>query len=115
VGLDVGDGVPVELDVGDGVPAELDVGDGVPVELCVGDGVPVYDLEELAERVEDGAPEVSEGVGEGLVVPVGVSLPLGAAPVEDPLTVREPVVVPELLRVPDGVPEEVSVGEGVED
>jgi hypothetical protein len=42
-------------------------------------------------------------------------LPLGGAPVADPLAAREPLVVPELLRVPDGVPEGVYVGDGVED
>ena len=84
--------VPLTLNVPEGVPLELL--DPVPEEVLVG----VSDKEEPPEAVPD-----------------GVSLPLGAAPVGDPLTVREPLGVAEGVRVPDGVPEGVYVVDGVPD
>ena len=88
--------VPLTLNVPEGVPLELL--DPVPEEVLVG----VSDKEEPPEAVPD-----------------GVSLPLGAAPVGDPLTVREPLGVAEGVRVPDGVPDDEAppdsdgVAEGV--
>jgi len=113
----------VELSVCTMGVAEFDgVARGVPLTVLEPVPVPLGLFDEVPERVRGGVP-VAEVPPDA--VPVGVWLPLGAAPVGDvltvrepvgdPLTVREPVVVPELLRVPDGVPEEVSVGEGVED
>jgi len=113
----------VELPVCSMGVAEFDgVGRGVPLTVLEPVAVPLGLFDGVPERVLGGV-RVAEAPPDA--VPVGVSLPLGAAPVGevltvrepvgDPLTVREPVVVPELLRVPDGVPEEVSVGEGVED
>ena len=75
-------------------------------------GEPLGVLDEVPDEVVDGVLEDEEPPD---AVPVWVSLPLGAALVGDPLTVREPLGVLELVRVPDGVPEGVSVGEGVPD
>ena len=115
----------VELSVCTMGVAEFDgVARGVPLAVLEPVPVPLGLFDEVPERVLGGVP-VAEVPVPPDAVPVGVRLPLGAAPVGDvltvrepvgdPLTVREPVVVPDLLRVPDGVPEEVSVGEGVED
>ena len=64
----------------------------------------------VLEEVVDGVADEEEPPE---AVPVWVSLPLAAAPVGDPLAVREPLGVLELVRVPDDVPEGVNVGDGV--
>ena len=104
------DGVPADVDVADGVPLGLEVAVGVPVGLPLGErvGLTVWVTVEVLESEEP--PDA---------VPDGVSLPLKAAPVGEPLELREPVGVPDAVpepdRVPDGVPEGVYVGEGVLD
>ena len=90
----------------DGVAGGL----GVPDE--VEEGVPLGVLDEVPEEV---VVEVLDEEEPPDAVPVGVSLPLGAAPVGEPLTVREPLGVLEPVRVPDGVAEGVYVGDGVPD
>ena len=75
-------------------------------------GEPLGVLDEVPDEVVDGVLEDEEPPD---AVPVWVSLPLGAALVGDPLTVREPLGVLELVRVPDGVPEGVNDGDGVPD
>jgi len=69
-------------------------------------------LDVVPEEVDDGVPDEEEPPE---AVPVWELLALAAAPVGDPLAVREPLGVLELVRVPDGVPEGVSVGDGVPD
>ena len=90
--------------------------EGVPEALPVPDTVPLGVLEPLREPVKDvvtvGVPDNEEPPE---AVPVAVSLPLGAPPVGEPLTEREPLGVEEGERVADGVPEGVNVGEGVPD
>ena len=103
----------VELPVCSMGVAEFDgVGRGVPLTVLEPVAVPLGLFDGVPERVLGGVPVAEEPPD---AVPVGVSLPLGAAPVGDPLTVREPLGVLELVRVPDGVPEGVRVGEGVPD
>ena len=62
--------------------------------------VPLGLFEGVPDAVTD---DVLDGDEPNDAVPVGVSVPLGGAPVADPLAVREPLIVPEPLRVPDGV------------
>jgi len=79
------------------VPEPLRVPDGVALGLCEG----------VTDDETDDVPDSEEPED---AVPVGVLVPLGSAPVADPLAVREPLIVPELLRVPDGVALELCEG-----
>ena len=94
------DGVPLPLGVPEGVPLAEEPEDPDPLLLRVPEGVPLGVPVSVPLDVTDEVL-VKEEPPEGVLDPV--LLPLGAAPVGEPLTVRVPLGVLELVRVPDGV------------